>query len=90
MIGTPPRPRLPVVILDQVVAGIGQLDLLGAERDGDLRTMLLELTSLSGIGRIRGVADGQLQAEVYLNIRGLLLQVAEDPFFLVRILLSMW
>jgi hypothetical protein len=82
--GEPSAVPDPVVVLDRVGASLGELDLAGQEGEGDLGAMLLEVTPLMGIGRVGGMAHGQLQPEFDVDIRGLLLQVAEDKFFLVR------
>ncbi len=70
----------PAVVLDHVVAGIGQLDLLGPERHGNFGTMRLEVQALMSIGRRRGGAHGQLQSQLDVDIRGLLVEVAEHAF----------
>jgi hypothetical protein len=89
--GGDPSPVLyPLVVVDHVVTGIGQLNLLGEERDGDPRTMLSEMSPLRGIGGVRGGAYGQFPAEFYMNICGLLVEVAKDAFWLLGALLSMW
>jgi hypothetical protein len=44
----------PLVIVDHVVAGIRQLDLLGPKRAGDLGPMLQEATPLSDMGWVGG------------------------------------
>jgi hypothetical protein len=49
--------------------------------------MRLEMTPLSGIGWVRGGAYGQFQAEFYMNMRGLLVEVAKDAFLLVGVLI---
>ena len=74
-----------MVVLDPVVGGIGQFDLLGPEGDGDLGAMLREVTALMGIGRVGGDAHGQLQSPLDVNIGGRLVQVAEDAFCLGRV-----
>ena len=75
-----------LVVLDHVVARIGQLDLPGQERDGDLGAMRLNVTALIGLGRVRGGAHGSRHPELHSNMGGLLLQVAEDAVFVVWIL----
>jgi len=83
--GDPSPAPDPLVVLHHVVARVGELDLLGPEGDGDLGTMLQEVTALRDMGRVRGGAYGQLQPQLDGKIRGLLLQGAEDPFFLLRV-----
>src|SRR6516164_5672874 len=46
------------VVLAYVVARIGELDLLGQARDGDLGAMCLEMAALMDIGRVRGCSHG--------------------------------
>jgi hypothetical protein len=84
--GDAPPPPDPEVVLDPVVGGIRQLDRLGPKREGDLGAMHLEVAALMGIGRVHGGAHGQLHPELDGNLRGLLLEVAETPFFLVQLL----
>jgi hypothetical protein len=75
-----------VVVLDHVVARIGELDLLGQAREGDLGAMRLEVTALMDIGRVRGRSHEELQAELDRNIGGLVLQEAKDAFCVLRVL----
>jgi hypothetical protein len=75
----------PLVVLDRVIASICQLDLLGPERDGKLRPMGLDVAALRDIGRLRGGAHRPLQPPLEIDIRGRVVQVAEDAFFRVRL-----
>jgi hypothetical protein len=74
-----------VGVPDHGVARIGELDLLGQARDGALGAMRLEVAALMDIGRGRGRAHGELQAERDRNSGSLVLQEAADAFLVLRV-----
>ena len=77
----------PIVVLAHVIASIRHLDLLSPEGEGELGAMRLEVAALRDIGRIRGVAHGQLSPQLNGYIRGFLLPGAEHTFGCVRLLM---
>ena len=60
----------PVVVGGDVIGRVPQVDLPRQDWDSEGGAMLDELGALIGIGRIGGVAQGQFQTEVAVEIGG--------------------
>ena len=74
----------PLVVGGDIIGRIPQLDLPGPHRHGEFAAMRDELGALIGVGRIGGVAHGQFQSQVRVEIGGFEVHVAKDFLFLGR------
>ena len=72
----------PVVVGGDVIGRVAQLHLPRQDRDSEGGAMRNEMRALIGIGRVGGVAQGQFQTQLAVEIGGFEMHVAKDRFFL--------
>ena len=68
----------PAVVGGNIISGVPEVDRSGYNGDSQALAVCDERVALMGIGRIGGVAKGQLQAEFTVEVRGLEMALAKD------------
>src|SRR5262249_25438820 len=76
----------PAVVGDDIVGSVPEVGLARCNGHGQALAVCDELGPLIGIGRIGGIAEGQFQAELTVEVRGLEMAVAKDAFCLRGVL----